>query len=116
MLIVSSMSIIVFFNSQEWNDELARVAQAYSAKCTTQPNPDRTSQAPSFSTVGENSGVSMPPTSSSYRQVVGLWFDERLLYNYTTGQCGFDGACDSYTQVGMQHMNVQLLKSLAYCK
>jgi len=89
--------------SQEWNDELARVAQAYSAKCTTQPNPDRANQAPSFSTVGENSGVSMPPSSASYSQVVGLWFDGRLLYNYTTGQC-FSQFCDAYTQVGSNIM------------
>ena len=52
---------------QEWNDELAAVAQAYSSKCDVQqPNPDRSSQAPSFTTVGENSGVSMPPSSSSF--------------------------------------------------
>ena len=69
---------------QEWNDELAEVAQTYSTKCTTQPNPNRTSQAPSFSTVGENSGVSIPPSSESFGQVVGLWFDGRHLYNYTT--------------------------------
>ena len=85
---------------QEWNDELAEVAQAYSTKCTTQPNPDRASQAPSFSTVGENSGVSIPPSSESFGQVVGLWFDGRHLYNYTTGQCFRDQFCDPYTQVG----------------
>ncbi|XP_065915977.1 uncharacterized protein [Dysidea avara] len=83
----------------EWNDELAGVAQAYSTKCTTQPNPNRTSQAPSFSTVGESSGVSMPPSSESFGQVVGFWFNGRHLYNYTTGQCFRDQFCDSYTQL-----------------
>ncbi|XP_065915978.1 peptidase inhibitor 16-like isoform X3 [Dysidea avara] len=83
----------------EWNDELAGVAQAYSTKCSVQPNPDRASQAPSFSTVGENSGVSMPPSSESFGQVVGLWFDGRRLYNYTTGQCFRDKFCDPYTQL-----------------
>ena len=94
------MLIIIVSTSQEWNDELAGVAQAYSTKCTTQPNPDRSSQAPSFSTVGENSGVSIPPSSSSYGSLVGLWFQRRLLYNYTTGMCDIDLLCDSYTQVG----------------
>ena len=58
----------------------------------------------------------MPPTSSSYSQIVGFWFNERLSYNYTTGQCGGfrDEACDSYTQVGSNIiiMNVQLLQLL----
>jgi len=61
------------------NDELAGVAQAYSTKCTTQPNPDRANQATSFCTVGENSGVSIPPSSASFGQVVGFWFDEQPL-------------------------------------
>ena len=91
-------------NSQEWNDELAGVAQAYLTKCTTQPNPNRASQAPSFSTVGENSGVSIPPSSGSFGQVVGFWFNGCLLYNYTTEQCFRDGACDTYTQVGCAHV------------
>ena len=95
-----------FFNaSQEWNDELAAVAQAHSSKCDVQqPNPDRSSQAPSFTTVGENSGVSMPPSSSSFSQVVGLWFDGRQLYNYATGMCLRDQLCDVYTQVGCVYL------------
>jgi len=87
--------------SQEWNDELAAVAQAFSTNCSAeQPNPDRSSQAPSFTTVGENSGVSMPPSNDSYSQVVGLWFDGHQLYNYTTEMCFRDQLCDAYTQVG----------------
>ena len=84
--------------SQEWNDELAGVAQAYSAKCTIQPNPDRTSQAPSFNTVGENVGVQMPPSSQFVVEVLFSWIREQSSYNYTSGQC--NGTCDLYTQVG----------------
>jgi len=36
---------------QEWNDELAAVAQAYSKNCSVLLNPDRASQAQSFMTV-----------------------------------------------------------------
>ena len=42
----------------------------------------------------------MPPSSSSFSQVVGLWFDGRFLYNHTTGMCLRDQLCDAYTQVG----------------
>ena len=51
-------------------------------------------------TVGENSGVSTPPTSSSAGQVMGFWFDGRLLYNYATGMCLRPLFCDGYLQVG----------------
>jgi len=88
--------VVIF--SQEWNDELAGVAQAYSAKCTTEPNTDRASQAPSFSTVGENVGAQMPPSSQFVVEVLFSWVREQSSYNYTSGLC--NGTCDSYTQVG----------------
>ena len=89
----------MFSNLQEWNDELAGVAQAYSTKCSTQPNYDRASQATSFSTVGENLGTISPPSSASYDAMFETWFKVNLLYNYTTGKCIIDGICDSYKQV-----------------
>jgi len=89
--------IVIFL--KEWNDELAGVARAYSANCSTQPNPDRVSQAPSFSIVGENSGVSIPLSSTSFSQVVRSWFDPRRIHNYLTGLCGNDETCDLYPQV-----------------
>ena len=89
----------VFSYSQEWNDELAGVAQAYSTKCTTQPNGDRASQAKSFITVGENLGTISPPSSASYSALFETWFKGNLLYNYTTGKCIIKGICDSYKQV-----------------
>ena len=100
-VIEQHVTIMISAHMQEWNDELAGVAQAYSKKCPTELNPDRASQAPSFSTVGENYGEVEPPSSASVGQVVGSWLQARFLYNYTTGQCSFrDQLCDLYTQVG----------------
>ena len=91
------------FTSQEWNDELAGVAQAYSEKCTTQPNPDRASQAPSFSTVGENLGGTFPLPSSV---VEDMWLVGRRFYSYSTQQCNNINFrfCDQYIQVGSNYV------------
>jgi len=47
---------------QEWNDELADIAQTYSETCMgRQLNPNRSSQAPSFTIVGQSNRVRIPP-------------------------------------------------------
>ena len=81
---------------QEWNDELAQVAQAYSERCMFAHNPSRASQAPSFSSVGENIAISSS-LGDNYEGLFVLWDNERSNYNFTTTQCS--GVCGHYTQV-----------------
>ena len=65
-----------------WNDELAQVAQTYSESCVFGHNPDRVSQAPSFSSVGENLAISSALVDN-YEGLFMLWHDERSEYNFT---------------------------------
>ncbi|XP_065915987.1 GLIPR1-like protein 1 [Dysidea avara] len=80
----------------EWNDELAAVAQAYSALCIFDHNPNRASQAPSFSSVGENLAISSG-RGEDYQFLFTLWHNEHRNYDYNTGTCS--GVCGHYTQV-----------------
>lgn len=81
---------------QEWNNELAQVAQAYSQRCMFEHNPSRTRQAPSFSSVGENLAIAFS-SSDNYEQLFNLWHDERNVYNFNTNGCS--DVCGHYTQV-----------------
>ena len=90
------MVIIDYMHMQEWNDELAQVAQAYSERCRFAHNPSRGSQAPSFSSVGENLAISSG-LGGNHKGLFVLWDNERSDYNFTTNQCS--GVCGHYTQV-----------------
>ena len=80
-----------------WNDELAQVAQTYSERCMYEDNPNRTSQAPSFSSVGENLALSSDLSRINYEALFMLWNNESSDYNFTTSECS--SVCDHYTQV-----------------
>ena len=81
---------------QEWNDELAQVAQAYSERCMFEHNPSRVSQASSFSSVGENLAISSG-LGDNYEGLFMLWDNERDDYNFNSNGCS--GVCGHYTQV-----------------
>ena len=81
---------------QEWNDELAEVAQAYSERCMFAHNPSRVDQAPSFSSVGENLAITSS-LGENYEGLFVLWNDESSDYNFTTNSCS--SVCGHYTQV-----------------
>ena len=83
---------------QEWNDELAQVAQAYSERCMFDHNPSRVSQASSFSSVGENLAVTSNPVDN-YEGLFALWLSERSDYNLNTNACSELSQCGHYTQV-----------------
>ena len=46
----------------------------------------------------------MPPSPSFYDDILFAWVRERSSYNYTSGQCFSDGACDPYTQVSVHFL------------
>ncbi len=82
-------------NLQEWNTELAQVAQNYAELCIFGHNSDRSIQSPSFSYIGEN--IAITTASGNYTNLVRNWYDEVQNYNYATNQC--NGVCGHYTQV-----------------
>ena len=94
-MICSYLTVIYWF-LQEWNDELAQVAQVYSERCMFAHNPSRASQAPSFSSVGENLAISSG-RGDNYEGLFVLWNNERSDYNFNTNGCS--DVCGHYTQV-----------------
>ncbi|XP_065914411.1 peptidase inhibitor 16-like [Dysidea avara] len=82
----------------QWNNELAGVAQTYSARCVFEHNPNRASQAPSFRNVGENLAISSG-RGDAYEFLFTLWHDERQHYTYSTRSCDANQVCGHYTQV-----------------
>ncbi|XP_033119763.1 cysteine-rich venom protein TEL1-like isoform X2 [Anneissia japonica] len=75
----------------EWSDEVAGVAEAWSAKCIMSHNPNRNGY-------GENMAMSTKPyRGGELRKAVKAWYREFKNYNYTTGGC--EGVCGHYTQV-----------------
>ena len=81
---------------QEWNSDLAMVAQNYAEMCMFDPNPDRAAQAP-FDTVGENRAFGR---SKNYLDLIERgWFVQRLNFDFDSNMCLSPGACDEYIQV-----------------
>ena len=82
--------------TQEWNDELASIAQTYAAQCRFEHNDQRNSQSPSYTFVGENIFVTSSQ-SADYTGAVRDWYNEVADYDYSTNGCS--RVCGHYTQV-----------------
>ncbi|XP_071172259.1 GLIPR1-like protein 1 [Mytilus edulis] len=79
-----------------WSKQLASVAQAYADKCIWGHNSARSSQANSFSYVGENLYVTTSSTGYLDKSVAS-WVNEKKDYDYASNSCS--GVCGHYTQV-----------------
>ena len=86
------------FSLQEWNEELAEIAQAYSEMCIYGHNPDRHDQSTTFEFVGENLALTTAG-AVDYVSLVQAWYDEVNDYTYSTMECAPGKACGHYTQV-----------------
>ncbi len=84
---------------QQWNEELAQVAQDWSEECLLENNPDRATNAPSFSTVGENILATSSTSERDYTAYVRSWFDNVAFYDYDSNTCTAPSRCVQYTQV-----------------
>ena len=95
--------------SQEWDEELAYMAQFWSSTCTYMENEDRHSQSANFDYVGESFAATISYTVN-YTQLIGmLWWGEKRFFNYYTASCydedgnandnGNFETCGRYTQV-----------------
>lgn len=85
-----------------WDDNLARVAQAYAEKCVWEHNPKRNEEA-GYS-IGENLFSTTKSSPSDLLLLSGLdgWYNEVIAFNWTDGSCDLvkspDG-CGHYTQM-----------------
>ena len=86
------------FSFQEWNEELAEIAQAYSEMCIYGHNSDRHDQSTTFEFVGENLALTTAG-AVDYVSLVQAWYDEVNDYTYSTMECAPGKACGHYTQV-----------------
>ena len=92
------ISLVVI--QQEWDDNLASVAQAYANKCIFQHNANRNEEA--STKVGENLYVTSSTSfaeSSDLSKVVDSWDDEKNYYHLGTNNCDPGKMCGHYTQV-----------------
>lgn len=82
---------------QEWNPDLAMVAQNYAETCMFNPNPNRAAQAP-FDTVGENRAFGR---TTNYTDLIerGWFVVQRNNFDFNSNMCLSPGACDEYIQV-----------------
>lgn len=95
--------------TQQWNDELAMVAQNYAEMCIFARNPLRADQAPSFATVGENLFVTGLQVVN-YTAFVEDWYNQNVNYNFQFDNCS--GACDEYRQVWLYIHTVAIVYTL----
>ena len=99
---------------QEWNEELAYLAQYRAASCAArQEEEDRSSQSTSFDYVGQSVAATYSPGYNgavNYTRLIGQqWYAEKRFYSYYGAACldddgnlnedgGFEN-CGRYTQV-----------------
>lgn len=94
---------------QEWDKELAYMAQFWTSTCRYMENEDRHSQSAKFDYIGENFAATVSYTVN-YTQLIGQqWYREKRYFNYYTSTCydedgnanengGYE-TCGRYTQV-----------------
>jgi hypothetical protein len=98
----------------EWDEDLARLAQYYSANCEYMRNEHRHDQSEDYDYVGENIAATANYTYNLTRMVQ-TWWAGQYYYDYSTAYCGDDeednnkdkrnddkeefDECQSYTQM-----------------
>ena len=103
---------ICYPSLQEWNEDLAYLAQFWASACEYVENEDRNTQSTTFDYIGESFAATVSYTVN-YTQLIGqLWYGEKRSYNYYAAACldedgnadedGEFETCGRYTQVSMQ--------------
>merc|ERR1712086_1029238 len=83
-----------------WDEDLAKVAQAYSETCNWAHNGARSTQyvaAGGSGQVGENLGVGTG--SYSYTNALAGWWAEHSDYTFSSNSCASGAVCGHYTQM-----------------
>ncbi len=92
---------------QDWNEELAAVAQAHAERCSFTENENRAENV-SFLTVGENLSATNANTPNYTRFVEMAWFSQRVNYDYQSNMCTSQDSCADYIQVVYKCVHVYL--------
>ncbi|KAL6061798.1 hypothetical protein STEG23_022386 [Scotinomys teguina] len=82
----------------DWNESLAQIAQARAALCGTSTTPNLASAPRHTPQVGWNTQL-LPVGSTSFVEVVNLWFAEGLQYRHGDTECAHNATCTHYTQL-----------------
>ena len=93
-VISSSLTIIL----QEWDSDLASIAQSYAEKCIWGRNYKRSDNYPGY--VGENLFVTYAAKIDVEAVVTG-WYDEVKNYDYDSNRCKHRYGCLHYKQVSV---------------
>ena len=111
---------LLLFIIQEWNDDLAYLAQFWASGCEYAENEDRNTQSTSFDYIGESFAATVSYTVN-YTQLIGqLWYGEKRFFNYYAAACldengdldedGEFETCGRYTQVYIYISNCLIIK------
>ena len=109
---------------QEWNDDLAYLAQFWASGCEYVENEDRNTQSTSFDYIGESFAATVSYTVN-YTQLIGqLWYGEKRFFNYYAAACldengdldedGEFETCGRYTQVAIHVHTLQTAKFYSF--
>ena len=109
------------YPAQEWNEDLAYLAQFWASGCEYAENEDRGSQSTSFDYIGESLAATASYTVN-YTQLIGqLWYGEKRFYSYYAAAClnengeveddgGYE-TCGRYTQVSIMQPTTELIQT-----
>ena len=99
------------YPAQEWDEDLAYLAQFWASACEYAENEDRNTQSTSYDYIGESLAATISYTVN-YTQLIGqLWYAEKRFYSYYVAAClnedgeveddgGYE-TCGRYTQVSI---------------
>ena len=86
---------------QEWNEELALLAEGFAAKCVANSQVDHNPQSPYFESISRNFYVLSDlelEMKVNYSTIICLWFNESVNYDYEHNVCNGE-QCGNYTRV-----------------
>ena len=101
----------LFSYLQEWNAELAKMAQAWAEGCKYEHG-QPTGFTPPTSQTGQNLFTSTAKTLNLDGAIM-AWWNEKTSYTYDTKACS--GVCGHYTQVSSFHGELSYTKVSSFC-
>jgi Cysteine-rich secretory protein family len=93
------MEVITYTCVQKWNKKLAKLARAWTEKCSYKHGtPAFSSDDVGYNTLGQNNWIGKV-NQLDIKAVVQDWFSEKQYFDYNSLQCTPGQSCDRYTQV-----------------
>ncbi len=107
-------SILHVPSMQEWDEELAYLAQFWAGTCIAEENEYRNSQSSKYQSVGQSMAATASYTVNYTVLMQNTWFTEGRFYDYYGGVCSDEDGnqgedlegCENYVQVSIDSMHI----------